>query len=488
MKKTKLFSLLLAVLMLSSALASCANNDKESKDESKNPAVQNPDDSQETEGGYYSEVPVQDMNGYTLNIIGGMYEATEIDSVGNIEFIYIDEYVSDDFFAKMHNRFLTVGQKYDVKFNIVGSVNDDINDIVKQSIMGGTHDYSMAYCYIDKSNSMVAAGHLYNLYDLDLDLTQPYFDHFAESNLALNNKLYQLFSSISYSHYESACILFYNGHILENKQIESSPYDLWKEGKWTMDAMTKMTEQGSTDVNNDGKYTIGNDILGLTGQTLRYISPVLASDTNVIVWDSDNNTFKPNMTDETVMAIGKATRKLWLQTPCNSDSASGTDSTTLFKANKTLFSSDYLGQFRSIRDKEDNYGIIMWPGIEENMDLRVHLRNPTHLSVLSDITEQEKEYIPLIISALAAYSEDYITEDYKKIAVIAGGARDQESAEVISYVINNTAYDISAAFGLSVHHAWRESVLDGLFASRQKSLTREFNTEIEEVINTYFGE
>ncbi|MBE6541143.1 MAG: extracellular solute-binding protein [Ruminococcaceae bacterium] len=466
--KSKILALFLAVLMFLPSFVGCSDVSENTESETDPVESDLQKEKEETESNY-ELLEKQNLGGYTFNCFGGAMSAEDIDTVGNVEFIYVDDYTGDDFFDKMYARYLNVGSAFNVKFNITGSVNDDLLDTIKRSVTAGTHDYSAVYTYVDSSSTFIDANYFYNIYNLNINLEDPWWDKGAKDNLTVNNRMYLLFSAISFSHYESGAVLFYNGQILENKNIRTSPYELWKEGKWTIDALQSMTEKTATDYNNDGKYRKGIDIIGLAGHTLRYATLVFASGYNFIKWDNEKNYYRLNFTDEKVMKIGDATRLLWNESPWNNNNTVGDPAHPIFKAGKLTFLSEYLGQFRKLRDNDDPYSIILWPTIEENMNAKVHLRNPTGIAILTDNSSKDIETISTILNALATYSYDYILEDYIKYAVVAKSSRDEESAEVVRYALSNTAYDISAALGLGAHHWWNEACQENTYASTERA-------------------
>ncbi|MBE6541739.1 MAG: hypothetical protein E7672_04760 [Ruminococcaceae bacterium] len=490
--KTKLMALILALLMVVPMFVACSDTTKDSEsDKSKDSGKESETLTGDPEiDGYFNSMEAINMNGWTFRSAGG-YGWVDNAKV-SASHIHVEELLEDSFNAGIYNRLIDVSTKYNVKIEFPEIDAGVAYEEIKTDVLAGTNQFSIGFTYIEHGTSeLVTGNYVRDFNDLPMDLSLPFFDKNSQKALTFNGKYFYLHSDASWSHNEAGCVLFFNGKILDNKQINKSPYDLWKEGKWTMDALQTMTEQGSTDVNNDAKYTFGTDILGVVGETYRYISPVLASGYDVMVWDEPSETFKVNITDENVMAIGKATRKLWFQSPWNQpDGTTKTQEEDLFKSDKVLFLSMILGAFRSLRDKEDNYGVITWPTIAENMDSQVHMRNPFCIVVTANTTgEKLEQNVSTLITAMAAYSYDYIMEDYIKFSVVAQGARDEQSAEVIRYVLDNRVYDVSAAIGAGISGGvWIECIEDGLFASRAKANKGKYEGMIAEALKPYYAD
>ncbi|MBE6542509.1 MAG: hypothetical protein E7672_08725 [Ruminococcaceae bacterium] len=479
----KLVSLILTLLILSPTFTSCS--DKTNESDTKPEESESESDTYVEEPNLYNTMEVYDMDGFKMNIYGGYAGADYAHEASGI--MYVDDIVGDDYLDKMHNRLGDVATKYNAKITVIEM--SDTNDAIIQSVTAGTNDIQAAHVSLEFSPTLVPGGYLRNFYDLPMDLSQPYFDSDSQEKFTINNKLFFLHSDISFERYEASCVLFYNGKILTNKNINETPYDLWKEGKWTLDNMYLMTESASTDVNNDGKYILGNDVLGLAGETFRYVSPLLGSGLEIIWYDEDEKRLDFDISGELQMATGKMTNKIWTASfNTNDGGISGNTIRAAFKANKLLFISYNLATFRQLRDKDDDYSVIMWPTLNENTDPKIHMRNPGAYGVPSLVSGEEAEKnVSVILTSLAAYGHEYILEDYIRYSVVAKGARDEQSAEVLRYIVDNRVYDLSGWVG-QFGSTWWQSVLDGLYASRQRSQYGKVSTALEEFVKPYFEE
>ena len=96
---------------------------------------------------------------------------------------------------------------------------------------------------------------------------------------------------------------------------------------------------------------------------------------------------------------------------------------------RSLFCSRLLGDFRNLRDKEDDYGIICIPPLEENTDVMVCVQNPCAIPVPSDCEDDER--LGTLIEALAVDTCDNILDVYIHRSVIGKGLCDEQSAELL---------------------------------------------------------
>jgi len=346
----------------------------------------------------------------------------------------------------------------------------------------------MGYYYLTDGSMLVNGGYLYNLTDFPIDLSLPFYDECSYETFLINNRLYHLYSNITFSHYEAASVLYYNKQLLEDRNIKNDPYSLWKEGKWTLDTMLAMTEKAAVDKDNNGKFTLNRDIVGFSGLTYRHIPVVMASGEDTVKWNEEEKTFDLNIASENMISIGQQINK-FLTSPWNDDSNTGKTAQTAFARNMVLFYSNSLGSFREMRSNDDPYAIILWPGVEENTEILAHLRNPAPVGVASDLDKEEAEKVGTLMTALSAYCYDYILEEYVSLAVVARSSRDENSADVVRYVLDHRAYDTSECHQLGAHHWWNGVVETGEYASTAKSKKGEFiNYCVAPALVPYFPE
>lgn len=480
MKKTKLLALILAALMLSSSFLACSDKDvkdteAESSSDSESETV---DEAFVSATTYYQDMPAIDFDGWSFNCAGGYGDAGS--AKGVTDHITMDALTGDEFSDDLYNRVVAINDKYNITFTTDDS---DVAKAVKLSVVSGTEDYVLGSDLYDGLSALILSDYVKDVNTVQtVNLDNPYWDQGAREYLTINDRMFYIMSDASFSHYDSAALLFYNGLLLTDNQITDSPYVLYKEGKWTMEAMWNMMETVASDLDGDGKYTEGSDILGLTGRTLIFAPQLNGSGTDTIVWNEEEMTYNLNLSNEIVMEVGEWCRKMIVDSEI---SVMDKDYDT-FKKDKSLFLSLLLGSYRSMRDKEDDYGIVPWPSIQENMETRVHVRNPTALIIPSGLEEETADNVGIIVEALAAYSYDYIIEDYITRAVIGKGARDQESADIIRDIMDKRAYDIKSAFGItSVDFAWENSIKKGTYVSMEKTVEKAFRRSVDKALAPY---
>lgn len=471
----KLISLVLVSLMIISTI-SCSskqNTDVPETDKSAESVVtsnetavntenENEDDSKTH---YADEIAAQDFDGWVLNIANDGINPEYFSSMT------VEDLSGDAFNDSIYERNVRIMDKFNIT---IKETPNGSRSMIINSVTAGTGDVAFGYVLLEECMSLISGNYVLAITDMPVfDLSKPYWDQGSQKTLTFGDKLYYGHCDISFDHYESMALLFYNGHLLDNNNISETPYELYNSGKWTLDAMYNMMTTVAQDENGDGVMDENHDIFGWAGREFEYLPSLYSSNVNLIKYDENNSTYVFNIVDETVMAVGDMLNKMIND---KNISLPGRNDTTrnLFKEGNVLFYSRLMGDFRNLRDKEDDYGIISYPSIEENTDGMVYVQNPFTIMIPSDCDDDYR--LATIIEALAADTYDNVLDVYIEKAVIGKGTRDIESASILKDLITKRAYDLCYAFGiLSPIEAYNGGLKSAKYSSAAARSEKSFN-------------
>ena len=483
MNTKKLCSLILAVLLLSSAFGACAGDDTGSIAEDA-PAPSAPADTvsdAEEDGGnasdYFNRLEAKDYGGWTLNIAND-----ELHPDWFIGFT-AEELTGDEFNDCLYNRSVSVQDKFNV---VVSEHHDGSVDGIKNCVMAGSGDVGFGYVIAASCMEMITGKYVKAMSEMPcIDMSRPYWDQGAQKTLTFFGRMYYGYCDISWDHYESMAIMYYNGFLLDENGVEESPYDLFREGRWTLDTMYGMVSTVARDLDGDGVMNVRKDLYGWAGRDFSFLPSLYSSGLRIIRYDEEEETFVMDITQEKVMAVGDMMNKI-INDKSLSSVGGNDENRNLFKAGRSLFYSRLLGDFRHLRDKEDDYGIICFPPLEENTDVMVYVQNPYAILVPSDCPDDER--LGTLIEALAAYTYDNILDVYINRSVIGKGLRDEQSAELLREFIKVRAFDLGYAFNVkNPMEAYVIGVTTGNYASAQKRTEKVFQKNIEKTVKALKG-
>jgi ABC-type glycerol-3-phosphate transport system substrate-binding protein len=476
----KSFAMVLALLMLLSAVSCSESTENSAGDAAAETTVsaeavsaeEAPVEEDDGKTHYADEIAAVDYDGWTLRIANDGLSAEYFSG------FTMEELTGDAFNDAIYDRNVRVSEKFNVTIeeNNGGSVN-----LIKNAVTAGTGDVGFGYVLFYNCMGLISQNYVKAVSDMPVfDFSKPYWDRGSQETLTIGGKLFYGHCDISFDHYEGMALLFYNGDLLEANSISETPYELYTSGKWTLDAMLNMMTTVARDENGDGVMDAAHDTFGWSGREFEYLPSLYSSNLRLVKYDSAENTYKMNLVDDGVMAVGDMLNKIIndksLSLPGRND-----ETRNLFKEGGVLFYSRLMGDFRNLRDKEDDYGIICYPALEENTDGMVYVQNPFTVMIPSDCDDDER--LATLIEALAADTYDNVLDIYIEKAVIGKGARDIESANLLRDFIQKRAYDMSYAFDVfDAIKAYNNAIPGGNYASAASRTEKPFNKNIQKAL------
>ena len=364
--------------------------------------------------------------------------------------------------------------------------------VLETAVVAGTGEMDLAYGLIEQAGGLITKGYLKNYKELpNIDLTKPYWDQGAIENLTILDKMYFGLLDFGFDHYESMTVLFYNGALLNQYQLED-PYELWVNDEWVIDKFSSMITAVSSDENGDGVYELGTDVMGLAGREYWFQPMLFASDKSLISWDKENSTFLLNMGEESFLKVAEKISEIYV--PGNADHVNYADydlGRTAFSEGKVLFYSRLMGDYKHLRGVEDDYGVIGFPRYDySSEESYCFVQNPGTFFLPVDVSDDngdgQDDYpeIGSFLEAIAAYTYDYTLKEYTESAVIGKGLRDQNSVTVFRKLIQSRSFDLMHAFtfnGISDGFCMAVKSGEG-FSSTAQRLNKAFGKNSEKLI------
>ncbi len=122
--------------------------------------------------------------------------------------------------------------------------------------------------------------------NLGYDFTDAAWDKNVMDAYTFNGNLYGV--NMVGSPYYCAALVYYNKNLVETYGLDD-PYELWKDGKWTWDALWDLCEEFLDEAD-------GDDFMGLS--TMAFMEYQHAYNKPTITYDKKTNTFKHNLQDK----------------------------------------------------------------------------------------------------------------------------------------------------------------------------------------------
>lgn len=360
----KVLAALMALLMLSLVLVSCADTKDNPGNET---TAATTSDSSTTE----TEASTVDANGFILDSIpdnlnfGKTVTILYWSDVEQPEFD-VEDITGDIVKDAIYGRNLQTEQRLGIKLEWIGTPgnfgnqNNFVTKVLNSISSGGEHDIFSGY-------SMTGATLAVNGYALDmntlnyLDFEKPWWPQSLIGKATINGKLYFASGDISTNMLHMMYAVFFNKQMIVDYNLDN-PYELVSNGQWTHTKMFEMSTGIYDDLNGDQKKDI-NDRYGFATSDIHY---------DAFFTGAGLNTVEKNANDALIMSPtfnSETTLKL-LENICNFmwNGTDGYHGSTgqIFALGNTLFTLDrsYMALLRK-DDLTFEYGILPVPKFDE---------------------------------------------------------------------------------------------------------------------------
>ena len=438
----KILVLLLALLMLASLLAACAEGNEDSVDTTAA-------DEQETNVLDLLDVPDKKYNGQEIMFL--TRDAAEWTTVD----IYAEELTDEPINNAVYKRNDAIQSKYDIV--ILETQVDEPISAVEKDVKGGACEYQAIVQKLGQCASIATKGYLQNLVDVPyLNFDQTWWDQKALEGLSIGNKVYFATGDLLTSDNDGTFIVMFNKTLAEDNNLEDI-YELVNNKQWTFQKMYDMAKVATKDLNGNGKMEHDQDVLGtaITGNST-YCMMYAAG----VVITAKNEQDVP----EYVLDIERAVDTIPLaysiigdkNMAMNMNTAGG--STDVVENGKTCFGNGHALFFQEcmqcvirLRSYDVEFGVVPFPMFNEAQgEYYSHMNEVGGMvSIPNSIVGEDLEVVGALIETMAAYSVDTLTPAYYDISLISKSTRDEESRPMIELILANRIYDLGYVFDAS---------------------------------------
>ncbi|MCL2815167.1 MAG: hypothetical protein FWD23_11260 [Oscillospiraceae bacterium] len=458
--KIKIITLILMILCVG-ACASCG----ESGDEQPNTLVNVPDNAnnQENAGGaeseeeqeqrIFSDAPVQDHGGAEYRIIGRL--AVTSNRHWDARDLYAEEESGDIIEDAVFRRNKTIEEKFNIKITRIEA--DPPTSLARRAIQAGTNDYDIIYDAIVQTKDLMTAGLGLDLKNVPhIDLGKPWYDQNANRQLSIGNKLYTTFSDFTILDKDCTWVYLFNKQLLADLALED-PYQLVREGKWTIDKLYDMCKDASRDLDGDG--VMGNwDQYGYMGESFNMYVGLVAADVVLFPKDADDLPKFSGMNERVFIAFEKllgvfGNKEISLRAEDITGYAGDIWVEVMdagFMEGRVLFNNAGMNRVTLFRSMEIDFGILPSPKLneaQENYYNTVTHHSATSFVIPVTLAGEDLARVGAVTDALAAESRYTLIPAYYETQLKTKLTRDDDSSEMMDLIFANRRFDLGLIFG-----------------------------------------
>lgn len=375
---------------------------------------------------------------------------------------------------------------------------------VTKDVSSGNGEYDLVYQHmVNSATNLATNGLLIDLGDLEyVDFDQVWWDQDAREGFTIGNHQFLAVGDLlPHTMLYSACLAFNKNHF-DDQSLEY-PYDLAREGAWTLDELNALTKDQTKDINGDGKIEYENDYYGMTSWHLAGpFNFFFGSGATFFTKDADNypvysvDQDKIQNIYDKVYATFMDNNSLYI-----TDVSIHTEAYKVFTRGQALFCSCSLTQIamteHGFKDMADEYGLVPQPKYDTAQKDYMSFVNGAAAVVVvpKSVAADKLGFVGFAMGALSSSSYYMVTDTlYDKVAK-AKNVRDQESAEMVDIIIRNRVFDFGYAHFYSKSFPCAvlfQTCLDGKNTSVASAIKRTkeatVKKEMDKILKVYQGD
>ena len=416
----------------------------------------------------YDAVPDKDFGGKTFDILTAGNWNNEWTEIYDFQ---AEEEIGEPINDAVYKRNLTVEERFNVDIVEINNMGADKGGtgkgakFIEKSVMASDFAYDAASIGAYDVSTLS-----YNNYLMDLasevpylDLSNPWWDQKANTDLAMKGKMFYTTGDISTIDNDCTFCILFNKNLLGTYDMED-PYQLVRDGKWTLDKFIEMASQVSQDLNGDSKYN-ENDLYGFCIWQDSMMGMINAAGEKFCTINAAGDL---ELTLNTARTNDMLTRYMELaydRTISYSIFHSGDLIETMFANDQVLFYSRYLCIIKKYRNMDTDFGLLPYPKYDEAQENYYQTVAPYGCSFICvPAVVEDVEMTGSVLEAMACESLYTVTPAYYDITLEGKQLRDNESAEMLDIILGNRVFDLGLFYQVG---SYNEEIMN-LFRNNKK--------------------
>ncbi len=489
---SKRLSLFLAVCFIASAFAACGGEPSAPAATTEGPSVSAVTETEAPETTAESFDPNLEAVDYGGQRIGILTRKTDnyCRQLDDISAEAEDGNALNDSIFRRNSKIM---EKYNIVFDVLVG---EVTSIAKKDVQSGTGEYDILLNGITDNVGLAAEGYLLDLASLPhVDLGKPYWSRAIMEDMRILRHNYYGVSDLTIQAYFSSGIVYFNKGLFEEYGLRD-PYQMAREGKWTLDELISLSRDVSRDLDGDGQLS-EKDQYGITfnnfaWQILFYGSGetfVAKDDRDLLKWNGGGSRLMnvlqklmPISQDQTVTLYSENYKSLggnYRIDVCQN----------AFNEGRALMWLEAMYGVPALRDMENDFGILPVPKYNEAQEHYGSFIHTSHGSCVAvPTTVKSAEMIGTVLEDITYESSLTVRPAFIETTLKGKYARDNESADMIDLIINNIRTDyglLLVGYGLGTDTDMRRLMDKG--STDAASVLAENEAKYVSVLDKYNG-
>ena len=342
----------------------------------------------------------------------------------------------------MYNRCRTLEEKMGIVFveeneNLYGIAGKAMN-----LILAGDDTYDAMYITAEDLHQFTSGGYLNDLmqYDAFNFDKEWWHQNYNQANI-IDGKLYAAAGSSQLMVIDSLWVLYFNESMMDKLKLEY-PYDLVRDGTWTLDRLSEYLKVGAM-LNGDDSFVWnenGNCTYGLSSGGPHYFlrgagEMFVESDNGKLVFTAGSERFY-NVVSKIVSVLSVDDGNVF-QHIDGDDGVPGSYIYT-FESGRAMFLTAEISKTSRMRNIDFSFGIVPNPKYDENKDRYYTTPFCDTPCYTIPVTVSDPVRSAVIGDALSYLSWDMVMPVFREITLEQKGLRNEDSIEMLDIIIDST--------------------------------------------------
>ena len=450
----RILALLLAAMMTAPALVACSETGSTETESAAAAEVPETIEAVETEPELSDDLPDTNLNGYDFRILSIFWNTDE----GAHRIMY-EDYTGNPVNDKLRDSTLYIEDRFNCSMSYISGGNETgTRTMAEGSINAGDNTFDIMINHDLTSFTMAKQGLFLNMYDVEqFNFDKPWWQPTAD--LELCGQLFCASSYLSYLGIHWTRAIMVNKDYMTNLDIEV-PYDMVREGKWTLDEMLSIIKDTSFDVNGNGKIDAGDDVGFVTG-TQTYYCLQESLDLSPYKRDAEGNmtiNFDVERWDTAVQKV----RALKNSPDYTTGSAGfGED---VFNGGNIMVCYGQIGDAYDIyRECDFTYGFLPSPKFDELQENYINGCTDLPWAIPKTVSPEQSDIIGTIVEATSCYNYKHVLPAYFDVAMKNRTADSPDDAEMLQIIADTRRISFAFSYSMSMNN-----ILDSLSSGNQE--------------------
>ena len=325
------------------------------------------------------------------------------------------------------------------------SERNDYCNLIRSDVLSGTKAYDLITGVTVCVMPMALEGVFLNALDLEYVNTEnPWWVSGMIDDIALNGKLYALFGDACINLYTDLAVFYFNKALLNDYGLEN-PYEIVRDGNWTIDKLSEMVKDTSRDLDGNGILEAESDQFGMAGFTTVNRALITGCEVEIIPI-IDGRPTVADLSDRFIALYDKLYKLCVENDSYITVSGDYTKNSAQFVSGKALFIDNWLRAADLFRNMEDNFGIIPYPKFD-TAQKSYHTQIGTSTSALFvPITVKDSVLTSKVAEAMSYYGWMNVVPAYYDVALKEKYTRDEDVTEMLEIIRSSAQMNFTFAY------------------------------------------